>query len=86
MPLHGTIDCSHPIETFSYQSSCRFSCEEGYTLTGSSLLMCDVSGQWNDSQPNCEGKKRLEVNNVSKSHCGNNKTSFAKEFNAVTLC
>ncbi|XP_058235295.1 E-selectin isoform X2 [Hemibagrus wyckioides] len=56
MPLHGTIECSHPIETFSYQSSCRFSCEEGYTLTGSSysLLMCDVSGQWNDSQPNCE--------------------------------
>ncbi|GAA6093773.1 uncharacterized protein LOC113647597 [Tachysurus ichikawai] len=54
--LHGTIQCNHPIEPFSYQSSCEFSCEEGYKLTGSSysLLMCNASGQWNDSQPTCE--------------------------------
>ncbi|KAK3516176.1 hypothetical protein QTP70_005677 [Hemibagrus guttatus] len=56
MTLNGTIVCNHPIGTFSYQSSCEFRCEEGYTLTGSSysLLMCDASGQWNDSQPTCE--------------------------------
>ncbi|XP_047657900.1 uncharacterized protein LOC113647597 [Tachysurus fulvidraco] len=54
--LHGTIQCNHPINSFSYQSSCEFSCEEGYKLTGSSysLLMCNASGQWNDSQPTCE--------------------------------
>ncbi|KAK3511644.1 hypothetical protein QTP70_014590, partial [Hemibagrus guttatus] len=40
----------------SVNTSCEFSCEEGYILTGSnySLLMCDASGQWNDSQPTYE--------------------------------
>ncbi|MCJ8743478.1 hypothetical protein PDJAM_G00094380 [Pangasius djambal] len=56
MTLHGTIQCNHPLGNFSYQSSCEFSCEEGYTLTGSSSswLMCNASGRWNDSQPTCE--------------------------------
>ncbi|XP_034169654.1 E-selectin isoform X3 [Pangasianodon hypophthalmus] len=56
MTLHGTIQCNHPLGNFSYLSSCEFSCEEGYTLTGSSSswLMCNASGRWNDSQPTCE--------------------------------
>ncbi|KAL6486013.1 hypothetical protein MHYP_G00054050 [Metynnis hypsauchen] len=55
-PLHGSMQCVHPLGSFGYQSSCEFSCEEGYTLTGSSSskLMCEASGQWNDSQPICE--------------------------------
>ncbi|KAF5890762.1 P-selectin-like isoform X2, partial [Clarias magur] len=56
MTLHGAIQCSHSLLPFSYQSSCEFSCEEGYILTGSSSswLMCDAFGNWNDSQPTCE--------------------------------
>lgn len=63
MTLHGTMQCNHPLQDFSYQSSCEFSCEEGYTLTGSSSswLMCDTSGHWNDSQPTCEGKDRPQI-------------------------
>ncbi|XP_037393747.1 sushi, von Willebrand factor type A, EGF and pentraxin domain-containing protein 1-like isoform X6 [Pygocentrus nattereri] len=55
-PLHGSMQCQHPLRQFGYQSSCEFSCEEGYTLTGSSSsrLMCEASGHWNDSQPICE--------------------------------
>ncbi|KAM9444545.1 E-selectin isoform 2-T2 [Clarias gariepinus] len=56
MTLHGDIQCNHSLSPFSYQSSCEFSCEEGYTLTGSSSswLICDAFGNWNDSQPTCE--------------------------------
>uniref|UniRef100_A0A3B1JLQ4 E-selectin n=1 Tax=Astyanax mexicanus TaxID=7994 RepID=A0A3B1JLQ4_ASTMX len=55
-PLHATMQCNHPLGIFSYQSTCEFSCQEGYTLTSSSSskLMCEVTGQWNDSKPICE--------------------------------
>uniref|UniRef100_A0A3B1J4K4 E-selectin n=1 Tax=Astyanax mexicanus TaxID=7994 RepID=A0A3B1J4K4_ASTMX len=60
-PLHATMQCNHPLGIFSYQSTCEFSCQEGYTLTSSSSskLMCEATGQWNDSKPICEGKKLL---------------------------
>ncbi|KAF4082459.1 hypothetical protein AMELA_G00151340 [Ameiurus melas] len=63
MTLHGTIQCNHPLQDFSYQSSCEFSCDEGYTLTGSSssLLTCNPSGHWNDSQPTCEAVRCLTL-------------------------
>uniref|UniRef100_A0A3B4D3E6 E-selectin n=2 Tax=Pygocentrus nattereri TaxID=42514 RepID=A0A3B4D3E6_PYGNA len=55
-PLHGSMQCQHPLESFGYQSSCEFSCEDGYTLTGSSSgqLVCEGTGHWNDSRPTCE--------------------------------
>uniref|UniRef100_A0A3B1IKJ8 L-selectin n=1 Tax=Astyanax mexicanus TaxID=7994 RepID=A0A3B1IKJ8_ASTMX len=55
-PLHATMQCNHPLGIFSYQSTCEFSCQEGYTLTSSSSskLMCEATGQWNDSKPICE--------------------------------
>ncbi|KAG7487557.1 hypothetical protein MATL_G00024770 [Megalops atlanticus] len=53
-PTNGAMNCSHPIGTFSYMSSCTFSCEKGYTLTTSDKLTCGSDGQWSDSQPRCE--------------------------------
>ncbi|KAI4890927.1 hypothetical protein NFI96_009969 [Prochilodus magdalenae] len=55
-PPHGSMKCNHPLGHFGYQSSCEFTCEEGYTLTGSNFgqLMCEATGHWNDSQPTCE--------------------------------
>ncbi|XP_072552073.1 E-selectin [Salminus brasiliensis] len=55
-PLHATMQCDHPLGGFSYQSTCEFSCEKGYTLTSSSSskLTCEATGQWNDSKPTCE--------------------------------
>ncbi|KAI4885285.1 hypothetical protein NFI96_026647, partial [Prochilodus magdalenae] len=55
-PPHGSMKCNHPLGHFDYQSSCEFTCEEGYTLTvsSSSNLMCEATGQWNNSQPTCE--------------------------------
>ena len=69
-PPHGSMKCNHPLGHFGYQSSCEFTCEEGYMLTGSNFgqLMCEATGHWNDSQPTCEGKK-LQLANTLMVHC-----------------
>ncbi|XP_051581066.1 E-selectin-like isoform X8 [Myxocyprinus asiaticus] len=55
-PQEGTMQCHHPMGNFSYQSTCEFGCDEGYTsgVSSSSTLFCGASGHWNDSQPHCE--------------------------------
>ncbi|KAM9478456.1 E-selectin-like isoform 2-T2 [Salvelinus alpinus] len=54
-PVKGSMACSHPLGSFSYLSTCSFTCEEGYERLASSsaTLQCGASGQWNDSQPQC---------------------------------
>ncbi|XP_065132382.1 sushi, von Willebrand factor type A, EGF and pentraxin domain-containing protein 1-like [Paramisgurnus dabryanus] len=58
-PNNGTMQCrpNHDSKSnFSYQSTCEFACDEGYTLqtSSSSTLLCNATGHWNDSQPSCE--------------------------------
>ncbi|XP_038162479.1 P-selectin-like isoform X2 [Cyprinodon tularosa] len=54
-PARGSVNCSDPLEKFSYLSSCSFTCEEGYQLDDSSFftLQCESSGKWNTSKPSC---------------------------------
>ncbi|CDR00991.1 unnamed protein product, partial [Oncorhynchus mykiss] len=54
-PGNGSMACSHPLGSFSYLSTCTFTCEEGYERLAysSATLQCGASGQWNDSQPQC---------------------------------
>uniref|UniRef100_A0A669B9J3 Selectin E n=1 Tax=Oreochromis niloticus TaxID=8128 RepID=A0A669B9J3_ORENI len=52
-PTHGSMKCSDPLGSFSYQSTCTFTCDEGYVLSGSPSLQCESSGNWNASQPFC---------------------------------
>ncbi|XP_071382234.1 E-selectin [Centroberyx affinis] len=54
-PEKGFMECSDPLGSSSYQSTCVFSCEEGYVLVGSqsNSLQCEASGHWNDSEPSC---------------------------------
>uniref|UniRef100_A0A3Q2FDM6 E-selectin n=1 Tax=Cyprinodon variegatus TaxID=28743 RepID=A0A3Q2FDM6_CYPVA len=56
-PARGSVNCSDPLEKFSYLSSCSFTCEEGYQLDDSSFftLQCESSGKWNTSKPSCVG-------------------------------
>lgn len=51
----GSIDCQHPLGSFSYSSTCGFTCEEGFTLIDSSSasLHCEASGLWNNYLPQC---------------------------------
>ena len=62
--------CSHPLGSFSYLSTCTFTCEEGYERLAysSATLQCGASGQWNDSQPQWVGVYRFWISvNVAPS-------------------
>ncbi|KAL6486011.1 hypothetical protein MHYP_G00054030 [Metynnis hypsauchen] len=50
-----SLNCSHPISTNSYNSTCTFSCEEGFELRGSHTAQCDHTGQWTHKTPTCTG-------------------------------
>ncbi|XP_023263742.1 E-selectin-like [Seriola lalandi dorsalis] len=54
-PARGSMNCSDPLGSSSYQSTCVFTCDEGFVQTGSTsnTLQCEASGSWNASQPSC---------------------------------
>ncbi|XP_063154589.1 P-selectin [Candoia aspera] len=54
-PLHQALlmNCTHPLEHFSYRSYCSFRCDKGFTITGSANLQCLPSGQWTADVPQC---------------------------------
>ncbi|XP_034149522.1 E-selectin [Esox lucius] len=53
-PMMGSMACYHPLGSFSYLSTCVFTCKEGYEMVNSSpVLQCGASGQWNTSLPQC---------------------------------
>ncbi|XP_067846628.1 L-selectin-like [Heptranchias perlo] len=54
IPRQGFMACSNPIGNFSYNSTCDFSCDEGFELRGSDRLECGASGEWSAPNPNCE--------------------------------
>ncbi|XP_041518380.1 P-selectin [Microtus oregoni] len=53
-PVHGDMDCIHPLAAFAYGSSCKFECHPGYQVKGSDTLHCTGSGQWTGPLPTCE--------------------------------
>ncbi|KAM7388318.1 hypothetical protein PAMP_024503 [Pampus punctatissimus] len=75
-PENGSMKCSDPLGLSSYQSTCVFTCEEGYVLVGSpsNTLQCEAPGTWNASTPfcvaiQCPALQELENGNVN---CGDN--------------
>ncbi|CAJ1060429.1 P-selectin [Xyrichtys novacula] len=58
-PLSSTLlmNCSHPLDNYSFGSQCYFTCKEGYSLNGTEELFCSASGFWNDSPPRCMAKR-----------------------------
>ncbi|XP_066548038.1 P-selectin [Amia ocellicauda] len=55
-PSHGTIECEHPIEPFSYTSECRLTCEEGFLLNGTNITLCTSQGLWTHPTPHCQAR------------------------------
>uniref|UniRef100_A0AAY5E8E9 E-selectin n=1 Tax=Electrophorus electricus TaxID=8005 RepID=A0AAY5E8E9_ELEEL len=51
------MNCSHPLNTNSYNSTCMFSCEEGFELIGSHTTQCNHTGQWTHRTPTCTARK-----------------------------
>lgn len=55
-PDHGSLQCNHPLENFSYNSSCTAQCEEGYELTALESVYCTSSGVWSAPLAACRGE------------------------------
>lgn len=65
VPVHGI----RLGEEFTVGSDVRFSCEPGYMLKGSPERTCLANGTWLGTQPECHGKKHLDANVYTASHC-----------------
>lgn len=50
-----SMNCSHPLANFSLGSECVFTCKDGFSLNGSTSLLCSSSGSWSDQIPTCTG-------------------------------
>ena len=40
-----------------YRSIAKFTCDEGYSLSGAASVQCEENGQWSAEIPKCVGKK-----------------------------
>lgn len=54
-PVTGNMTCVDTLEPFSFGSQCNFTCQEGYYLSGDSMLTCLASGMWSYPMPTCTG-------------------------------
>ncbi|XP_041646713.1 P-selectin [Cheilinus undulatus] len=52
----GSLNCSHPIAPYSYNSTCEVTCNEGYELKGQDRIRCEHTGKWTASIPACTVK------------------------------
>ncbi|XP_036437148.1 L-selectin-like isoform X2 [Colossoma macropomum] len=73
-----SMNCSHPISTNSYNSTCTFSCEEGFELVGSLTTQCDHTGQWTHKTPTCTAVpcKTPSVLGEGKMNCFKGNSTF----------
>ncbi|XP_036127798.1 P-selectin-like isoform X1 [Molossus molossus] len=63
-PRNGMMTCVQPLGSSSYQSTCHFTCDEGFSLSGPERLDCTPSGHWSGSPPTCEGTAPAPVPGV----------------------
>ncbi|XP_074402621.1 P-selectin-like isoform X2 [Zonotrichia albicollis] len=52
-PSRGHLSCSHVHGNFTYNSTCIFSCEEGFVRMGAEVLQCEATGNWTRDPPVC---------------------------------
>ncbi|XP_075280223.1 P-selectin isoform X1 [Opisthocomus hoazin] len=52
-PSKGQLSCSHEHGNFTYNSTCAFSCEEGFVRMGAEVLWCAATGNWTRHPPVC---------------------------------
>ncbi|XP_062308851.1 P-selectin [Osmerus eperlanus] len=54
VPHRASMNCLDPVKPFSYGSACRFTCEEGFLLSGSNTTQCSSQGNWSQTLPVCQ--------------------------------
>ncbi|XP_065529937.1 P-selectin-like isoform X2 [Lathamus discolor] len=52
-PSRSHLSCSHMYGNFTYNSTCTFSCEEGFVRMGAEVLWCAATGNWTRQPPVC---------------------------------
>ncbi|KFV55661.1 P-selectin, partial [Gavia stellata] len=52
-PSRGQLSCSHVHGNFTYNSTCTFSCKEGFVRMGAEVLRCAATGNWTRHPPVC---------------------------------
>ncbi|KAM4895998.1 P-selectin-like isoform 2-T2 [Sylvia borin] len=52
-PSRGQLSCSHVHGNFTYNSTCTFSCKEGFVRMGAEMLRCEATGNWTRDPPVC---------------------------------
>ncbi|KAI1891469.1 hypothetical protein AGOR_G00144140 [Albula goreensis] len=57
---HLVMKCSHSSDNLKLNSSCSFSCDEGFDLQGSETLTCNSSGNWTGEVPSCQAQSHLD--------------------------
>ena len=50
--LDTGVECSEVTDG----NSCHYQCAEGYRLSGTPILICNSSGEWEGNLPNCTSK------------------------------
>ncbi|KAM5144842.1 L-selectin-like [Callospermophilus lateralis] len=53
-PELGSMDCTHPLGTFSFSSQCTFKCSVGTKLLGDGKTRCGPLGKWSSPEPTCQ--------------------------------
>ncbi|XP_030583090.1 uncharacterized protein LOC115778870 [Archocentrus centrarchus] len=70
--------CSESLTELRPNSTCSFSCEEGFELQGANTIQCSEDGQWNKDIPTCKAKgcPAPEVPTNGQINCSPSLSSF----------
>lgn len=72
-PRNGTMTCVQPPGDSGLKSTCQFTCNAGFSLSGPERLDCTPSGHWTGSPPVCEAVKcsKLHIIEPILMNCSN---------------
>ena len=56
-PLNGQVT----LTATTFMSTATYSCNSGYTLSGSTTRTCEANGTWSDTAPTCDRKYKVQI-------------------------
>jgi len=63
-PVNGMISCQLRSDNVANPGeTCQFSCDDGFTLTGSSVRTCQNDRTWSGTEPMCVAEAGMETSN-----------------------
>ncbi|KAG9328508.1 hypothetical protein JZ751_013493 [Albula glossodonta] len=88
VPARGSMNCFNPIEPQSFNSTCEFSCEEGFNIIGSTSIQCDFRGLWTNGIPTCKARQcdALTAPLHGNLHCSHPHEDFSYNSSCSVSC